>query len=291
MLGSQRLRLREHREAAELLGEVIELGSDAAVWRPHFLRGMSKLLGAQVVLSLDCEGAFPGSQPRLVSPLDLGWESVETRNRFYQYFTQGDVKSDPAAVALFAQMQRTRFSTTCRRDLVDDQAWYGSPTVYEARRSGNVDDFVCSCVALAPGLLHGFIVYRGWGEQPFETRQRRLARFAHVLLLRALQARASDRGVMMNVAELSPRLRQTLELLVAGDGMKQIAMKLGISHHTVNDYIKALYKRAEVSSRAELVNQLRARPASRLALPPVFELAMAIQGRSANDHSPIASTE
>jgi DNA-binding CsgD family transcriptional regulator len=272
---SQRLKLGELCRAAELLGEVIEFGRDATVWRPHFLRGICALVGGQVVLSLDCEGASPGGTPSLVSPLDLGWESQETRNRFYQYFARGEVSSDPAAIALFDRMQRTRFLTVRRRDLVDDESWYGSPTVYDARRSGNVDDFVCSAVSLVPGILQGFIVYRAWGDKPFELRQRRLARFTHLLLLRALHVRMSDRSTSMNITELSPRLRQTLDLLVAGDGMKQIAMKLGISHHTVNDYIKALYKRAGVGSRTELVNQFRARPTGSLALPPVVELALA----------------
>jgi DNA-binding CsgD family transcriptional regulator len=285
MSGWDRLRLGDVRGAAELIGEVIELGGDANAWRAHFLNGVRKLLGANVVLSMDSEGAVPGGLMTLVAPLDLGWDSDEVRTRFYQYFTRGEVREDPAAVALFEIMQRVRFATRRRRDTVDDQTWYAAPSVYEARRSGNVDDFVFSCVALAPGLLHGFIVYRPWGDRPFEVRQRRLARFVHLLLLRALLARAGDAAMATDFGDLSPRLRQTLELVVAGDAIKHIAMKLGISHHTVNDYIKALYKRAGVGSRTELANKVRARPTARMALPPVFELAVA--QRTPSDEGPM----
>jgi DNA-binding NarL/FixJ family response regulator len=54
-------------------------------------------------------------------------------------------------------------------------------------------------------------------------------------------------------ADLSPRLRQTLERLLCGDGEKQIAARLKLSTHTVHVYVKALHKRYNVSSRSELL--------------------------------------
>jgi DNA-binding CsgD family transcriptional regulator len=52
---------------------------------------------------------------------------------------------------------------------------------------------------------------------------------------------------------LSPRERQTLQLLLNGDAEKQIAARLSLSKHTVHVYVKSLYKRFEVSSRGELL--------------------------------------
>jgi len=52
---------------------------------------------------------------------------------------------------------------------------------------------------------------------------------------------------------LSPREGQTLELLLAGEGEKQIAARLKISQHTVHGYVKSVYRRFDVSSRAELL--------------------------------------
>jgi DNA-binding CsgD family transcriptional regulator len=51
---------------------------------------------------------------------------------------------------------------------------------------------------------------------------------------------------------LSPRMRQTLERLVAGDSEKEAATRLGVSPHTVHVYVKSLYRRLGVSSRGEL---------------------------------------
>jgi DNA-binding CsgD family transcriptional regulator len=54
-------------------------------------------------------------------------------------------------------------------------------------------------------------------------------------------------------SELSPRLEQTLRHLLGGDSEKQVARKLELSQHTVHVYVKALYRRFGVSSRAELL--------------------------------------
>jgi DNA-binding NarL/FixJ family response regulator len=50
-----------------------------------------------------------------------------------------------------------------------------------------------------------------------------------------------------------PRMRQALDLLLQGQGEKQIATVMGISRHTVHDLAKEIYRRVRVSSRAELM--------------------------------------
>lgn len=60
--------------------------------------------------------------------------------------------------------------------------------------------------------------------------------------------------------KLGPRLRQTLDRLLAGDAEKQIAHRLGLSRHTIHDYVKMIYRRFGVSSRAELLARWVRRP-------------------------------
>lgn len=52
---------------------------------------------------------------------------------------------------------------------------------------------------------------------------------------------------------LSPRQRQTLQHLLAGQGEKQIAADMGLSVNTIHHYIKVLYRHFGVSSRSELL--------------------------------------
>jgi DNA-binding NarL/FixJ family response regulator len=70
-----------------------------------------------------------------------------------------------------------------------------------------------------------------------------------LLVLRA----EPDAAARVHVDELPPRLRQTLDGLCAGLAEKEIAAQLGLSPHTVHDYVRTLYKRFGVQNRAGLV--------------------------------------
>jgi DNA-binding NarL/FixJ family response regulator len=52
---------------------------------------------------------------------------------------------------------------------------------------------------------------------------------------------------------LSPREREVLEGLAEGQAYKQIADKLGVSIHTVRNYIRRIYEKLHVCSRTEAV--------------------------------------
>jgi DNA-binding CsgD family transcriptional regulator len=62
-----------------------------------------------------------------------------------------------------------------------------------------------------------------------------------------------------DVADMAPRMKETLGHLLRGDSEKQIAHKLGISQHTVHVYVKRLYRHYGASSRGELLAQFVAR--------------------------------
>src|SRR5437016_3244362 len=91
-----------------------------------------------------------------------------------------------------------------------------------------------------------------FGEKPFTSQEHRLVRLFHVELGRLWKkdaiAQAQDPQ-----SDLPPRLAQTLAELAAGASEKQVSMKLGISRHTVHNYVKALHRRLGVSSRGELL--------------------------------------
>jgi DNA-binding CsgD family transcriptional regulator len=55
------------------------------------------------------------------------------------------------------------------------------------------------------------------------------------------------------VTELSPREREVLDGLAEGQAYKQIAEKLGVSIHTVRNYIRRIYEKLHVCSCGEAV--------------------------------------
>jgi DNA-binding CsgD family transcriptional regulator len=55
------------------------------------------------------------------------------------------------------------------------------------------------------------------------------------------------------LVKLTPRERMFVDLLMDDLSPRELAKCVGISVHTVNDYTKAIYRRLEIHSRAELV--------------------------------------
>ncbi len=62
--------------------------------------------------------------------------------------------------------------------------------------------------------------------------------------------------ILLESYELTPRETETVLLLCRGLSTKEIAAELLISAHTVRDHVKAIYEKAGVSSRGELVATL-----------------------------------
>ena len=57
--------------------------------------------------------------------------------------------------------------------------------------------------------------------------------------------------------DLTPRQRAVLEALAEGLSVKQVAARLGLSTHTVNDHVKNLHRLFGVRNRAQLLRRIR----------------------------------
>ena len=62
--------------------------------------------------------------------------------------------------------------------------------------------------------------------------------------------------IITEAYELSPRERQITMLIARGCATAEMAARLGLSAHTVRDYVKAVFEKVGVSSRGELVAKL-----------------------------------
>ena len=83
---------------------------------------------------------------------------------------------------------------------------------------------------------------------PFVTRQLESARVLAILMPSGRAATAA--GVLR---QLSPRQRETLACVLQGASEKETADRLGLSTHTVHQYMKALYRSFGVHTRSELM--------------------------------------
>lgn len=133
-----------------------------------------------------------------------------------------------------------------------DRQWYRSAHYNEVRKPAGVNHCVASNFDSPPdGWRDELCVHRDVGDAPFTPRQQKMLHLFHLesdWVYRPAPAPADPQ-----VARLAPRVKRVLDLLLAGDGEKQVATKLGLSRHTVHQYVKMLYRELEVSSRAELM--------------------------------------
>lgn len=96
------------------------------------------------------------------------------------------------------------------------------------------------------GLMRDAITSR-----PFGSRERVLLQLMHTEVSWIYQADLilASRGA----ASLSPRQRQTLQYLLAGNSEKEIAERMRLSRNTVHHHVKAIHKHFDVSTRSELL--------------------------------------
>jgi DNA-binding NarL/FixJ family response regulator len=70
---------------------------------------------------------------------------------------------------------------------------------------------------------------------------------------KVVQSMQSPPAQRNEITELSPREREVLDGLAEGQAYKQIADKLGVSIHTVRNYIRRIYEKLHVCSCGEAV--------------------------------------
>lgn len=246
---TNQLSLAQLRDLFRLLGEVRELGFTSSVWRRHMLQGLRKLVDADL--------AHAGEAPLPCSPvhpqfLGIEIDAVTERDRLEVYnwlIHVRDYTSDPCVEAMSKIIHR---SFTCtRQQLAPNHLWYRRPDL-DAWRTLGADYFIYSHqLLLNHRCIHLISLNRSWGRRAFSERERKLVAIFHEELGQLWRNQSSD-----TVTHLPPRVAQTLDLLLEGDHEKRIAIRLGISRHTVHDYIKVIHERFGVSSQAELIGRL-----------------------------------
>ncbi len=112
----------------------------------------------------------------------------------------------------------------------------------------------CRCARWTPPPSSGIGIYRRFGRPDFTDRE---IRITHIILKEVPwlheQGWPEDRGA--TVHQLARRQRMALNLLIAGQGRKQIADHMKISVNTVHEYIKDIYDFFGVHSQAELMSR------------------------------------
>ncbi len=262
----KQLRLRDTREVYTLLGECLALGGDGVGWRRHLVVQLRNLCDADVAFIAD--NVFVGNPEspegwlRPVSIID-DWECDDKRHVMWKFIQDGRFERSPAASMMG---NSDTISVASRADLVPDDLWYESEFYRYNMIPTLLDDFVNS-VSLGPhGVVQMISLLRAQGKPQFPRRVVQMIR----LICDELSVWQPERlaGVSDSVfMNLPKRMLQVLSCLLVGNTVKETSAILEISTHTVQEYVKRLYKKAGVSSRAALCAHYRDISAMLIAMP------------------------
>jgi DNA-binding CsgD family transcriptional regulator len=251
-----------------LTGRLGSFRDDPRRWRLELLAGILQILPAHAAAAFSLKNLSPEEPPVVISVFDAGFKLESQRHAFLREFNSAPF-ADPLSRRLMHQFLADRHQTltALRADLVPHAQWIGDSHVLSLRRATGMDDCILSLQRGADrASAHALLVFRAAPGHPataaphsvaefpatFRPRERLLLNTLH----RALDAfyRSEDAPRKLTRASaLRPRLRETLEYILAGDTERQAAEKMGLSVHTVHDYVKSLYLHFGVSSRTELL--------------------------------------
>ena len=235
------------------LADVASLRGDPAAQRQHLVDGLSTLFDTSLGWFYVFDGCRPGGKMRPVHAVIAGehqpvWakycedfaQHVGPANDFY---ANAIVHSN----AVEQQWSRSQLMSTpaeCRRFALSLQL------SQELRIGGDAVN-VWRCKE-GVGRVAGFSLFRSQDDPVMTARDRALQRLALTET-----RRLAERGLLMlgdpTPAELPPRLRQTLDGLLEGLTIRQIAARMQISQWTVREHVQRLYVKFGVNSREELM--------------------------------------
>ncbi len=246
--------VNEIREVFRLVNACCDKWDHPDEWQVVLLDGVIELLelGASVL-----QFVMPGTHehlPQILPIASKGWKTKEAERLYLQSIDGDDrpplVNIDKALGPAIAEGS-VSFS---RPMVVPDDVWYPSDFYRDYVEPIGLDEWVSS-FRVSPTL--GSVVMvggnRAHGDEPIAGRKIKLLGILGEEITPLLGTKLSLRG-QVSKAGLTPRQRQTLELLLDGLSEKQVAAELGLSPATVHDYIVKLHKHFDVSSRGELLS-------------------------------------
>ncbi|WP_169928361.1 response regulator transcription factor [Labilithrix luteola] len=236
------------------VSEAREIRDGRAEQQVHVASELARIVNAQVCAFAMVEDFRPGGQGQVVSVQDCGWATSSEREFVWGTFGQQGTIYDPVNQVIMRNWNwtsPTELAVIRREDVVANGDWYDAPMIHDTYRPCRIDHSIYAMHGTGkPGQAYGLGIKKSWGERPYSEEDRNLV---ELLVAECGWLWSPDRRLA--VAALTPRERETLEYLLDGASLKEIAYELKLSRHTVDGYVKAIHKTLGVHSRAELVSR------------------------------------
>jgi DNA-binding CsgD family transcriptional regulator len=237
-----------------LLGELAVFEASLDHKRRYLIDGLGKIIHADGWL-----WAMGQVDPDLHSPMSMGFLTGGLCDAQIAglFDSTGDTSpASPFDKPLHNLICEGKHFVRTRQDLVSDDDWYESPNTKTYMLRHNIDHAMYAITPLGENSFSGVGFFRFVGRDGFTRRDRKIA---HIVTTEVRWLCGSDTPAThgKKVAELTPRLRTVLPMLLDGYKCNDIADLYCLSPHTIKGYIRDLYRHFKVKSQLQLIQYFR----------------------------------
>jgi len=244
------MRATDVQKILRLVGGAAELWYEPSLQRQFTLDSLCRLLNARMGVCFTIGDCVYGGQTPCPDFTQVGLDDCGAS--LWQKYLKTGTPRDPVMDVLSAVQGRV--ITFTRREAVADTDWLNSDHYKKLRKPlGLGPSLYVKINAQSIDRQTLVLLCRATGAEAFSERDAYLVDLC--LSEMAWPFTAEMNYVDPKLESLQPRLKKVMMLLLEGDSEKQVAFKLGLSPHTVHEYVKDLYSELKVSSRGELLAQ------------------------------------
>lgn len=243
MSDSLQISLSDIRAIARLLSECREVGDDPLGWRLHFYVTLGNLVGAEWIIGGEMSGYKLDAVHLPGNAANVGQFLVE--NPLLSQIGRDQIKSLHAA-------DRQNIFLVKEPGLAQGQ-WV---RCYDDQRLAQTIKTAVCLHSLQPTSKADYwdmlSLCRPASEPRFNQREAVLVALLHGEVARLVGGPLAE-PCEATPSQLSQRVRQVLNCMLQGDSDKEIAARLNLSPHTINQHTKRIYLHFQVKSRGELL--------------------------------------
>lgn len=242
------------RALVRLLGQVAAAHRGFSEKKRMLMDGLCRLIDADFWAWALCEPAVIG-ETAVYAHFQHGGFSPERYERYRAAIDHPRIGEIAGPFESELQQKRTHLTRTLAQ--IDPTDRFHRSEVGDLFDAAGIGPIMLSFRPLEDGSRSGIGLYRHEGRKPFGARE---AKIAHIVLTEVpwlhFRSSPSERLPHGKVPRLSRGEQAVLSGLAEGLGRKEIAARLHRSEHTVNDYVKAVYRHFGVKSQAALIRRL-----------------------------------
>ena len=249
------LREADVRATYRVVMESLDAGYDPVEWRRQFLKGIGPIIDADLCHSLMMP-IDPNVDGFKIPLMVFHSHTPGADARQKRFFELQDVPSDPLTPHIMQTWPEPL--TVPASAFIPNDIWKKLPHVQRIYEPCDVNDFVHSRVPVhAAGYMSVLGLSRRKDQPLFTAREARIVEIAHTELVARIAIPSEEMSDLFY--KLPTRLQELATHLRGPKSEKEIAEEMRLSAHTVHNYVKRLYKRLNVVTRAEAVHLLKSR--------------------------------